>query len=420
MKKIISVLLALTLLLSTAAAEGTGILGLAFPDFSATDTKGNTFTLSEALKDHEAVLINIWASWCPPCGVEFPALQEVYEKYSDRVAFISLSCEETDTTEIIEVYRQDHGTTFSMGRDEGLVLYEYISRSGSIPATVIVDRFGNTVLCHEGMFVSAAELTRAIEPFLGDGYTETAVLDEIPRESSTRAFPVSPIRNVIAENEHARQVFFRNDNAMNRLAVFTVNDNTAHLRLELSPKDNPEDVIYYISDPLSTTEVQALLNTERNCYTIDQALPGPEDGPRIAYGVLYDPRTSDLSDAIEVYLIASEDDLDELAEMLSAEGWIRSEEEENTSVPEHSTQAYILHTADQNGEPVPGVYVNFCTDSSCIMRQSDEQGTVTFDGTPDRYHVQILKVPDGYGFDPDFELYTDTAYGEWLLRIRKE
>ena len=54
------------------------------------------------------------------------------------------------------------------------------------------------------------------------------------------------------------------------------------------------------------------------------------------------------------------------------------------------------------------------------MRQSDERGTVTFDGIPDRYHVQILKVPDGYSFDQDFELYTDAVYGEWLLRIRKD
>ena len=207
---------------------------------------------------------------------------------------------------------------------------------------------------------------------------------------------------------------------MNRLVVFAVNDNTAHLRLELSPMDNPEDVIYYISNPLFTTEVQALLNTERNCYTIDQTLPGPEDSPRFAYGALYDPWASDMSDAIEVYLIASEDYLEELAETLSAEGWQRSEEDGSASAAEHTMQAYILHTADQNGDPVPGVYINFCTDASCIMRQSDERGTVTFDGIPDRYHVQILKVPDGYSFDQDFELYTDAVYGEWLLRIRKD
>ena len=68
MKKVISVFLVLMLLLWAvpAAAEEKDILGQPFPEFSTTDTEGNVFTLSEALQDHEAVLINIWATWCPP------------------------------------------------------------------------------------------------------------------------------------------------------------------------------------------------------------------------------------------------------------------------------------------------------------------------------------------------------------------
>ena len=83
-------------------------------------------------------------------------------------------------------------------------------------------------------------------------------------------------------------------------------------------------------------------------------------------------------------------------------------------------QAYLLHIVDQDGAPVPGVFVTFCTDTACVMQQSDESGTVSFDGAPDVYHVQLIKAPDGYGFDPDFELYTTRTYGEWLLRIRKD
>ena len=74
MKKFLSCLLALFLCFGIAQAEGTGILGKPFPDFSVTDCDGNTFTLSEALKGHEAVLINLWATWCPPCRLEFPFL----------------------------------------------------------------------------------------------------------------------------------------------------------------------------------------------------------------------------------------------------------------------------------------------------------------------------------------------------------
>ena len=60
-KSMIFVLLAVLLCLNAAAAsaEDTGILGQPFPDFAVTDIDGNTFTLSEALQDHEAVLLNI-------------------------------------------------------------------------------------------------------------------------------------------------------------------------------------------------------------------------------------------------------------------------------------------------------------------------------------------------------------------------
>ena len=72
-----------------------------------TDSEGKTFTLSEALKDHEAVLINFWATWCDPCKNEFPMLNKVYEEVKDKVAFIALSKEPKDTAEKIEAFRQE-------------------------------------------------------------------------------------------------------------------------------------------------------------------------------------------------------------------------------------------------------------------------------------------------------------------------
>ena len=103
MKKVVLLLLlALLLCFAAAQADSAEILGKPFPDFTATDTEGNAFTLSEALKEHEAVLINLWATWCPPCRGEFPDLQAAYEALGDRVAFIALSVEPTDTMEKLE------------------------------------------------------------------------------------------------------------------------------------------------------------------------------------------------------------------------------------------------------------------------------------------------------------------------------
>ena len=195
MKKVLLILFALTLFLavSASAEDESPILGKPFPDFTVTDTDGNTFTLSEALKDREAVLINFWATWCGPCRNEFPAINKVYEEYKDRVAFIALSKEPKDSNEIISSFRRENGLTLPMGRDEDHKVYDY-TEAKNIPVTVIVDRFGNAVFLRIGSFRTADDLRRTLDAFLGDQYTETAVLHSIPADHSMAALPVSPAR----------------------------------------------------------------------------------------------------------------------------------------------------------------------------------------------------------------------------------
>jgi len=166
MKRLTAILLALALLLSimllagiaSADDEVNDILGKPFPDFTATDTEGNIFTLSEVLKDHEAVLINFWATWCEPCWREFPFLNETFKEYGDRVAVIALSKEKKDTIEKIAGYRKGNEINFPMGRDEDLTLFKYVGGGISVPKTVIVDRFGNTVHYLFRKYISSREI----------------------------------------------------------------------------------------------------------------------------------------------------------------------------------------------------------------------------------------------------------------------
>ena len=155
MKKALIFLLAVLLLSSMLAAAwaedplhrlfGEGepdVLGEPFPDFTVKDTKKNEFTLSEALKDHEAVLINFFASWCGPCIRELPLLNELYNQYGDRVAFIGLDFEPDDTLlDIVEI-RIENKVPFPMGKTAGTGLNEYLGVF-RLPQTVVIDRFGN-------------------------------------------------------------------------------------------------------------------------------------------------------------------------------------------------------------------------------------------------------------------------------------
>ena len=422
MRKVIIgfIVLMLALWTGAAAAEDSGILGKPFPDFSATDTQGNTFTLSEALKDHEAVLINLWATWCPPCEAEFPDLNEVYMQYGDRVAFISLSCEETDTLDKIEDYRQAHGIAFPMGRDEGGKLFTYSGSSG-IPVTMIVDRFGNTAFEQTGMFQSADEVTRVLDAVLENSHTETQVLDEIPADASTRAFPVSAKRAMHVENENAKPVLFHVSGYDTPLTFYVVPDKTARLRMEITAAEQPDKMVYSEGYQGETIQLSQLLDSGKNAYVFDQPMPGEEQGIHYIYICLVNTLISDDPDIVESYLITDGEYVEECAEAIRSLGYeVTWEYGEPAQKDDSSLQAYILHAADQYGAPVAGVMVNFCTDTACSMAESDENGTITFDGKPDVYHVQLLEVPDGYSFDEDFELYTGNEYGEWVLRIRKD
>ena len=414
-KALILLLLALALCFS-ASAESAEILGQPFPDFTTADTQGNIFTLSEALKNYEAVLINIWATWCPPCRAEMPFFNEVYEQYGDRVAFIALSCEETDTMEKIEAFRQENGLSFPMGRDEGSSLFGYLS-GAAIPQTVIVDRFGNAAFLRVGSFLSAGEIKRTVSFFLGSGYTETVPLTDVPKDTSTRVFPASAATALHPENENFRLIHMIVQGVPEPYPLYVVEDDTALLRIDVAPSDDPGSAFCYDYRLNAFYELPDLLDAERGAFVCQVPMPGAEDSLHYTYVALIGASDEILADT---YLIADSTYVEEFMEEIRSMGYNVTWEYADPAPAESAApESYILHVADQNGAPVPGVMLNFCTDTACVMLQTDETGTVVFNGEPDIYHIQLLQVPEGYSFDANFEMHTGLAYDEWGIFIQK-
>ena len=132
----ICVLLALLLGAGCALAEPQDFEGKTLDDFQVATIDGGRFTLSESLTAHDLVLVNFWATWCPPCKYEFPFMEEAWKKYSDRVDVIALSVEAGDTVEALQQYAEEMGLTFGIGRDEGSIFWQI--EGSAIPTTLII------------------------------------------------------------------------------------------------------------------------------------------------------------------------------------------------------------------------------------------------------------------------------------------
>ena len=81
--------------------------------------------------------------------------------------------------------------------------------------------------------------------------------------------------------------------------------------------------------------------------------------------------------------------------------------------------AWTVRFVDQDGAPVSGCIVNFCTDETCATVISDENGVASFRGAPYAYHLQVIRVPGGYAFDTAQEFTADEYGGELTLTVTR-
>ena len=170
MKKILSLFIVLSLALcAVALAEADAPLGQAMPDFTFTSCEGEDISLSALLAEKDLVVVNIFASWCPPCRAEFPEMQSVYEEMSDRVEIVALSGDPDDTNDIVSDYKAEMGLTFPMGREEGTGIADFINLE-AYPTTIVIDKSGVVGFKQVGMFANAASFKGVLDYFLNDAY----------------------------------------------------------------------------------------------------------------------------------------------------------------------------------------------------------------------------------------------------------
>ncbi|SFD32609.1 TlpA family protein disulfide reductase [Algibacter pectinivorans] len=102
-------------------------------DFNFTTTK------------NKVVLLNFWATWCPPCIAEMPSMQLLYEDYKDKIEFVFVSNEDFQTT---HSFLMDN--KFSFSSFKAISKFPEVFNVSSIPRTFLIDKKGNIVIDKTG------------------------------------------------------------------------------------------------------------------------------------------------------------------------------------------------------------------------------------------------------------------------------
>ncbi len=114
--------------------------GFLAPDFELVTLDGESVSLSNLRG--KVVLVNFWASWCPPCRSEMPAMEEIYQQYGpDKFVILAVNDTRQDTLTNIKNFVSEENLTFPILLDEsGQVTGKYLVHS--LPTSFFIDRDG--------------------------------------------------------------------------------------------------------------------------------------------------------------------------------------------------------------------------------------------------------------------------------------
>lgn len=117
------------------------------PEFELFDLEGEPVRLSDH-RDH-VVLVNFWATWCGPCRIEMPAIQERYERYRDAGLTV-LAVDFDESAEAVRAFGDELGLTFPLLLDPGGVIQRRYRILG-YPTSVFIDGGGVIRAVHIGL-----------------------------------------------------------------------------------------------------------------------------------------------------------------------------------------------------------------------------------------------------------------------------
>ncbi|MBI4303934.1 MAG: TlpA family protein disulfide reductase [Chloroflexi bacterium] len=163
-KMVLSIVLLISLLVAgCAGASGTPArLGEKAPDFQLKSLDGSSVSLSGL--QGSPVLINFWATWCPPCREEMPYLQKIHDKYSSK-GLKMLAIDIGESPDKVKDFLASNNLSLPVLLDSrGSVSGRY--SVGAIPTTFLIDKNGIIQEKVIGAFPNVEAIERSLKKIM--------------------------------------------------------------------------------------------------------------------------------------------------------------------------------------------------------------------------------------------------------------
>jgi cytochrome c biogenesis protein CcmG/thiol:disulfide interchange protein DsbE len=139
-------------------------VGFQAPAFTLTNLAGQIVNLSDY--QGQVVLLNFWASWCPPCRAEMPAFEQVYQSYQGRgLVVLAVNASNQDTPEDRSAFLGSFTHSFTILPDESGAVNQLYAIT-SLPTTFFIGRDGTIRDVVIGGPLTIAGLSTRVETLL--------------------------------------------------------------------------------------------------------------------------------------------------------------------------------------------------------------------------------------------------------------
>ena len=402
------------------ASSGYYKIGDKIDDFAIVTHDGREVSLYKVLEEKDMVLLNLWATWCGPCGSEFPAMQEAYEQYQDKIEIIALSTHEPDTDEILTKYTQEKGMTFCVTRDT-IGLGSRID-SNTIPTSIVVDRFGTICLIESGAVPDPAVFINLFEMYTAEDYTESFFLPSMQAEKPAVQPANADELNKALNGEGGNLVFTNSSNPYHwpmtveqkdgRTVVFASNGNSSYSEavVETQVDVKAGDILvleYKLENDLNYNAMivevdgeavkNATLSKDWGIYAYRFAEAGSHK-VRVSYDIVVTDESVNSNLWIDSIRVASGAEADKV--MAAIPQYPVGEEIQIQLLNENVQKAYYYDEA----APDEKMVMYFCTDPTIrvlvtLDETVDPEAAYVEDGDSNIYMLAPNATEDGYVFE---------------------